>query len=273
MQDSISFDRAAGYYDSTRGGEVRGHAVAGHINAYLPAPPARVIEIGVGTAVVGAALKRYGWRVCGLDISLPMLRHATLRLPHAVVQADAHRIPFRAASLDACLWVFLVDFLADLDTAVSESARILVPHGRVIILVPSASSHYSDVGMILHKFRSHLPSYVSRRRVDELVPIAISHNMKLVADLICREQGEGASPRRARDQIRHRVWPVLWHLSEIESSSAVSCALASLKRLPDQDRVRPELYVTRLLVFETLQGEGTRMEYIKRTYCRGAERL
>ena len=76
---SISFDRIADRYDETRGGERRAQHVAAEIDPYLR-DARRVLELGVGTGIVAAAMGRLGRTVVGVDISAEMLSRAHARL-------------------------------------------------------------------------------------------------------------------------------------------------------------------------------------------------
>jgi ubiquinone/menaquinone biosynthesis C-methylase UbiE len=56
-----NFDRVASRYDEARGGEQRGSAIAEELEPHLPAnTDAPILEVGVGTEVVAAALRRRG---------------------------------------------------------------------------------------------------------------------------------------------------------------------------------------------------------------------
>ena len=70
---SIAFDRAAGYYDETRGipPEVEEQA-ADRVEAAV-GPAGRLLEVGVGTGRVSLPLHRRGRDLVGVDLSGPML--------------------------------------------------------------------------------------------------------------------------------------------------------------------------------------------------------
>lgn len=91
-----------------------------------------VVEIGAGTAPCSAWLaQRYPTaRVIATDISHAMLTHAATN----PVQADAARLPFHNSSANIVFSSFgAFAFLEDLDAALAEAARILVPGGRCVI--------------------------------------------------------------------------------------------------------------------------------------------
>ena len=73
MSDSIAFDRAAEYYDDTRGLSEEGvrHTTEALAEVFRGAGP--VLEVGVGTGQVALPLHDAGVRVMGVDLSRPML--------------------------------------------------------------------------------------------------------------------------------------------------------------------------------------------------------
>jgi len=97
----------------------------------------RVLEVGAGGAQGARWLASQGARPVALDVSLAMLRHAEGRDPVVpLVQADAGRLPFSAASFDlACSAYGAVPFVADVGAVFAEVARVLVRGGRWVFSV------------------------------------------------------------------------------------------------------------------------------------------
>jgi ubiquinone/menaquinone biosynthesis C-methylase UbiE len=137
---STSFDRAAAYYDETRGltdaavreqtellaGELRGHG--------------RTLEVGVGTGQVALPLAAAGIPMLGLDLAEPMLRVLVEKaglVPFPLVVGDATRLPFDDASFGAGVarWVF--HLIADWRSALQELVRVVHPGGVLLILLGS----------------------------------------------------------------------------------------------------------------------------------------
>jgi ubiquinone/menaquinone biosynthesis C-methylase UbiE len=94
---SVAFDRAAGYYDESRGlGPEVQELVADRIEE-AAGPGARLLEVGVGTGRIALPLHRRGRRVVGVDLSLPMLERYRAKAaaaglpPPPTVGADATR--------------------------------------------------------------------------------------------------------------------------------------------------------------------------------------
>ncbi len=130
MSDSLSFDRAAGYYDQTRSmpEEVTRQGVQAILD--LAGARARILDVGTGTGRVSIPLLEAGADLVGCDLSLPMLRRLQEKLPMArILQADASRLPFPTAHFDAVLTVHVVHLIAPWQAALREFRRVLRPGG------------------------------------------------------------------------------------------------------------------------------------------------
>ena len=109
-------------------------ALAGIVMPWLRANrPARVIDLGCGTGLVGAALAGSGAEVTGIDASGEMLRRASERGAYArLVQGDLvseleRTVPSQAHAILAAD-VFI--YLGDLQPVFAAASRALVPGGR-----------------------------------------------------------------------------------------------------------------------------------------------
>lgn len=95
-----------------------------------------VLELGIGT---GVNLPLYGpeARVTGCDASEEMLawaaRHRT-RVPVALAQADAQRLPFADSSFDVATASLLFCSVTDPARGLAEARRVLRPSGRLVLL-------------------------------------------------------------------------------------------------------------------------------------------
>lgn len=89
-----------------------------------------VLDVGTGTGLSAAAVRRAGYRPVGLDLAADQLRIAAGRLP--VVRADAARLPFADGSVPAAYSTFVASDLDNFAGAVAEVFRVLAPGGRYV---------------------------------------------------------------------------------------------------------------------------------------------
>ncbi|MEO8601004.1 MAG: class I SAM-dependent methyltransferase [bacterium] len=104
---------------------------------YLPRD-GLIVDAGCGTAKWVIFLRRLGYRVVGIDISLEASRRARRAAPDTpIVVADAQRTPLPDASVDAILSLGVVEHdEAGPQAALRELRRILRPDGVLMLEVP-----------------------------------------------------------------------------------------------------------------------------------------
>lgn len=97
----------------------------------------RVLDVGCGDGQIGRALNRvHGSRVIGVDPTWNQVAVAKARsdrdstLAMQVARAEAARLPFVDESFDAVVACLVFEHISDVDSAISEVARVLRPGGR-----------------------------------------------------------------------------------------------------------------------------------------------
>lgn len=88
------------------------------------------LDVGAGTGLVGAHLKRDDSIVVGLDRSNQMLQHAAKRLD-SVVQGDATALPFKASSFDGVCLRSVLHYLDDV-RCLEEIRRVVRDDATVV---------------------------------------------------------------------------------------------------------------------------------------------
>jgi ubiquinone/menaquinone biosynthesis C-methylase UbiE len=159
-EGSISFDRAAGFYDATRLTAFEGieDAVA-VLGTHLPERET-ILEIGVGTGALALPLAGTGRNVVGIDLSEAMLGKLEEKdregLVHLVL-GDATALPFGEDAFGGayCRWVF--HLITEWAAAVRELCRAVRPGGTILVHPGGYSGEWRVVW---------------RRMVDELGPDA-----------------------------------------------------------------------------------------------------
>jgi SAM-dependent methyltransferase len=138
----------------------------------LPAPPARVVDVGGAAGAYSAWLAERGYDVHLVDASPRLVEEARRRnagLPKPIASfsiADARRLPQESASAQVVLVMGPLYHLTEAPdrlTALGEAARVLVPGG---IVVAAAISRYASAldGMARRLTRD--PRFVEIRNRD-----------------------------------------------------------------------------------------------------------
>lgn len=137
MSGSVSFDRAAEYYDGTRAmAPEAGRAVTELLSEELSGR-GRVLEIGVGTGRIALPLHEAGTRITGIDLSLPMMdvlrSKGEGRAPLPLALADATGLPFADDSFGGAVVCHVFHLIPQWTEAAAELIRVVRPGGRVCV--------------------------------------------------------------------------------------------------------------------------------------------
>jgi ubiquinone/menaquinone biosynthesis C-methylase UbiE len=136
MGQSISFDRAASFYDKTRAisPEVFDDVMKSLLSGLEERGP--TLEIGVGTGRFAIPLMKAGVDVTGLDLSAAMLKqliaNSNGELPAKLVRGDATRLPFLDDAFGAALGFWVLHLIPDWTKAVDELVRVVRPGGALV---------------------------------------------------------------------------------------------------------------------------------------------
>jgi SAM-dependent methyltransferase len=231
---SVSFDRMADRYDETRGGTRRGDLVAQAVASHLKGPG--VLEVGVGTGLVAAGLAAAGRLVMGVDLSLPMLRHAHARLGAVVAQADGFSLPVRSGSVDNVAIVWVVHLVPDAGSFLAEAARVLRPGGRIVVV---SSRHVVDHDEVTRlSFGLGERVHTSRGDGPDDLAAAIGGRLAVVTTDYTPFDSWQTSPNDEADRIEQRVWSSLWDIDDERWAGEVAPVVRALRSLPEPDRPR-----------------------------------
>jgi malonyl-CoA O-methyltransferase len=142
---------------------------------YYEGKPARVLDIGCGTARGTAALKKR-WpkaEVIALDASLPMLRQARRHTgwlrPLARVCADACRLPFPDRSVDVVYSNLCMQWCDTPRTVFSEFARVLQPGGFLVVstLGPDTLMELRQAWAVVDDVQPHVSRFFDIRDIGD----------------------------------------------------------------------------------------------------------
>ena len=116
-----------------------------------PRPGNRILDVGCGEGTAEIRIGRLHVsqiRMVGVDVMIERVmvaRHQTtghnLRVAYAT--ADACYLPFRDGAFDSTFCVAVLQHIGDVETAVSEFARVTRPGGRALVVEPDNQARYS----------------------------------------------------------------------------------------------------------------------------------
>ncbi len=255
LPPSISFDRAASFYDRTRGfppGIGKRIVEAIGLRAGLQRGE-RLLELGVGTGRLALPLAEEGLDVYGVDLSWNMLE--VLRKKDAEgrvrpIQGDIVALPFASASFAAVLIVHVLHLVGAWRRALEEAVRVLRP-GGVLILGWGERGESGPSWQVRKAWReivARLGGTIERpgERESERI-VAALEGMGLRRE----EIGEAArwtvrtSPAEAVQTIAERIFSETWFLPDPMHQAA----LEELRRWAGQHYADPEATIETEEVF------------------------
>ncbi len=135
--ESVNFDRAADYYDATRGfpASEEGNIAQFVFEAGGLSAENQILEIGIGTGRIALPLARNVRQIFGADLSTEMmgrLRQKQTDKQIFLTQADATRLPFSDDTFEAVVVVHVFHLVSDVQAVLGELARVLRPGGKLI---------------------------------------------------------------------------------------------------------------------------------------------
>ena len=241
------FDRVADEYDATRGGDERAAANARDLARHLPAGD--VLELGVGTGIVAAALRREApaLRLAGVDVSAGMLAHARERLPGALVRGSAQRLPFADACFDGVVAVHVLHLVPDQAVTLAEAARVLRPGGRVVAVHAEADLPPDELTDATRPLRAVVSP---RPDTPDGVRAAAGDRLRVVAQHPSEPRVARHTPAELAGLLERRSWSSLWAVDDVGWRRHVEPVIAALRALPDQHRPRVQEARTTVTVLE-----------------------
>ncbi|HXI95597.1 MAG TPA: methyltransferase domain-containing protein [Candidatus Acidoferrum sp.] len=246
-----SFDRAAERYDKARGGEGRGERFAAEIEPYLlTGTRAAILEIGVGTGVVAAALQRRGHRVFGADIAMEMLR-VGLRRASGLVRYDGWSLPFASATFDAAYMVWVIHLVDDQRALLQEAARVLRPGGRLAIATINREPDDQVRRITEPMYRTLLRDNWRRDDLDRVMKAASSKELREVARAMGIPFAYQTSGEAEAARIEERSSSLFWDLADHEWREHVVPVIQRLRALGRVTIIREQTH--EILVLEKSQ--------------------
>jgi len=221
MPESVSFDRAAAFYDSTRA--MPPEAVEAVTEAILGAlarnDAGRLLEVGIGTGRISLPLMARGLPVTGVDISTAMVARLREQLTPAhhtpdLIFGDATRLPFRNDAFPAALTVHVLHLVSSAEAVLAEIRRVLATGGVYLNKQHrdnqplAASSAWWDDAL---KQRGHVRD--GRLRFDQQRELIRSTGATLELAEVC-QQVIHLDPDEVLDNTRRRIHSWTWPIAD-----------------------------------------------------------
>jgi len=226
MSESVRFDRAADFYDTTRAISAEAMAATIDLLASELDGRGRALEVGVGTGLLALPLHEAGVSLAGLDLTPAMMAKLVEKAggasPFPLIQGDATRMPFADGTFAGGYMRWVLHLIPNWPDALDETVRVIA-HGGVLIISLGA---YDE------------PSTQIRRRFTELTgvgsdPVGLTWGQDEVLDAHMETLGATlrllpAIPEEAEetlgeflDAIEEGRWSWTWNASEDARREAV----------------------------------------------------
>jgi ubiquinone/menaquinone biosynthesis C-methylase UbiE len=231
-QRPVVFDRAAEYYDATRGFPP---GVESRVAALLAetgrlGSASRVLELGVGTGRIALPLATHVRDVVGIDLSAPMLAKLIEKAPSApvrAVRADAAALPFAAASFDAVVGVHVFHLITRWRDVLGEVARVLRP-GGVLLHAADDQASAGVIGFSPHRLAAKLGHENRGVPRDRYETFPEDEGWRLARPVERIAFARTTSPEQVLERMASRRWSATWGLSDEQLAGAIAELRAEL---------------------------------------------
>lgn len=238
LDQSVVFDRAATFYDETRGFPPGEDRKVGEflVQAAGLTAASRMIEIGVGTGRIALPVGTHVRRLVGVDLSIPMMERlrAKQQTDYAesrvgLVQGDVMQLPLASGSFDAALIVHILHLVPEPARAVAELARVLRPGG--LALQGWNERNEGNFQPLTDAWRD--ATHAGSDRGDRwhiTGNLFVDHGWQEVGSEQVFHFTMTQSAAEMADRYRRRVWSRLWMMPDDEWRQGVAAVEAALKQ-------------------------------------------
>ncbi len=227
MRESIAFDRAADFYDATRGlpPEVMKRITDGVIQAGAITAETALLEIGVGTGRMALPLaKATGARLVGVDLSQPMLGKLREKQTDELVNpvwGDVMQLPLPDDSFDRVLAAHVFHLVGDIEVTLREVARVLRPEGTLLFTWQNyGRNSFSD-------------ALNSARRTDRRLGLRGTGFLeragwKPAGRVVQVDYVRTTTPRTHIQWMRDRIWSSQWTMSDEDLQARIDTVMTAI---------------------------------------------
>jgi ubiquinone/menaquinone biosynthesis C-methylase UbiE len=240
MTDSVNFNRAADYYDATRGFPpgVDADAVLPFVEAGGLTPRSRVIEIGVGTGRIALPLRAHVGQYAGIDISAAMMDKLRAK-PGGdqidLIEGDARQLPFAAGAFDAVIAVHVFHLIPNARAALDEVRRVTGRNGAPPLLLHGHNGPIYDdeLQQVWYEYSGQVPAaqVPGAQHVNDRLEFLTAngwqkHGPELKYSFITHQ-----SPQAYLDSLQARMWSHCWRLTDAQIAHGMEAVRARMHEL------------------------------------------
>lgn len=243
--NSITFDRAASYYDATRGFPAGIDQRAADLMAKTAGITSTsvVLEIGVGTGRLALPLAQRSGAYYGVDLSVEMMhgllskRSAYFGADIRLARGDVMRLPLKTAYADFAVLVHILHLIPDPHAAVGELARVLKPGGAAVC---GWNRHHEPTMLPLNEAWERATGDEMRfEAIDSGAKTLAEAGWTLKAEATLEYMSETTAHAKA-EVFRQRVYSSMWRLSDDVWRAGVDAVDVALgEHFPDPHRPEP----------------------------------
>jgi ubiquinone/menaquinone biosynthesis C-methylase UbiE len=149
-----------------------------------PAPSELILDAGCGTGIFTSGILAAGSKVCGLDLSLPMLRRGREKARHSlfeVVVGDILKLPFPAEVFDKVVSITALEFVSDARAAIDELFRVTRRGGCIVVATLNSLSPWATRRKEEAKKGHRLFQKAFFRSPDEMLSLVPVHGVAKTA--------------------------------------------------------------------------------------------
>lgn len=140
-----------------------------------PSPGEHILDVGCGTGIFTGDILATGVQVTGIDLSIPMLKRAVVRLGRDsffALGGDMRALPFADNSFDRVFSMTAIEFLADARAGIAELHRVVRPGGCVVLTTLNSLSPWATRRQEKGRTGHELFQRICFRSPDELRALA-----------------------------------------------------------------------------------------------------
>jgi ubiquinone/menaquinone biosynthesis C-methylase UbiE len=134
------------WFTTPTGQLVRAYESALLLELLAPCSGEHILDVGCGTGIFAEDVLAAGVQLTGIDLSIPMLQRANVRLGHtrfSTLGADMQALPFADNSFDRVFSMTAIEFCADACPGIAELHRVVRPGGCVVLTTLNSLSPWA----------------------------------------------------------------------------------------------------------------------------------